>query len=286
MLPRIKVETTANDIKYALFDQEEIISNEIRKNGYWNQSVLELSDRILKNSNYGIVLDIGSGFGSFSLPLSLINDQKFQFHAFEAIQPIFYQLCTNILLNCSENIKAHNILVCNETGLQNYPTLDIHKSMNHGSFSFSEKMNKLRNIKTQKTAFFEKRRLDSYNFENVKLIKISTNGLESEIISGLEQTIKISKNPPIAFQCWEEDWYTSFKKDLIDKIKSLGYNHLFNTSEYIFAFKNEKEFEALQRKVKVVDEHSGFKILEHEQNANDLIATQTTSFNFDEKIHQ
>ena len=71
MLPELRIYTTPDDIKYLLFEQNEVISDEIRNNGIWNGACLDLAEKVLAKGHSGRVIDIGAGFGSFTLPLAL-----------------------------------------------------------------------------------------------------------------------------------------------------------------------------------------------------------------------
>lgn len=71
--------------------------------------------------------------------------------------------------------------------------------------------------------------LDSYNFDNVGLIKVDVEGLEERVLRGAISTIIRNNYPPILFECWNVGYYgmTQEKHDsLFNFIKSLGYEIL------------------------------------------------------------
>ena len=68
--------------------------------------------------------------------------------------------------------------------------------------------------------------LDSFNIENVGLIKIDVEGFEEKVIRGSLLTIIKSNYPPILFECWDVNFcnMTQEKHDsLFNLLKTLGY---------------------------------------------------------------
>jgi hypothetical protein len=63
MQPEVKVHVTRNGTQYALFAQTEIISDEIRRNQYWNTYNLEIADIVLSENKGNRVIDVGAGLG-------------------------------------------------------------------------------------------------------------------------------------------------------------------------------------------------------------------------------
>ena len=61
MLPELRIYTTPDDIKYLLFEQNEVISDEIRNHGIWNGACLDLAEKVLAKGHSGRVIDIGAG---------------------------------------------------------------------------------------------------------------------------------------------------------------------------------------------------------------------------------
>ena len=71
--------------------------------------------------------------------------------------------------------------------------------------------------------------LDSFNIENVGLIKIDVEGYEENVLLGGIDTIIRNNYPPILFECWDVDWWgmTQEKHDrLFNILNSLGYEIL------------------------------------------------------------
>jgi FkbM family methyltransferase len=272
---QLSLHTTEDDIKYLLFDTDKIISEQIRSDGNWNVDALKILDRILKNSFYGKVIDIGAGIGSVSIPLCIYNDNKFDFICFEPVKFLYYQLCSNVLLNKIKVIDAHRKIVSNENDRRAFKTFDIEKSTNHGSFSFIEKYNEFRNIEMNGEEMFDIVSIDSYNITDVKLMKISVSGMETSVIDGAVNTIKSSNLPPIALQYWNIDWFFDERQKIIEKIGGLGYTFYHETSGYIFFFKNEREYLQCQRDTIVVEDFNQYKVVEERLDVEDVLKNQS-----------
>jgi len=246
MLPQLKLYETPDDIKYVLFEQSDIISDEIRKNGNWNIAGLELCDKILSNSDSGRVLDIGAGFGTFSIPLAIKHGQKFIFSAFEPLTVINQQLNANILLNSLDNIRAYPFGISDKNELIDAPILDVHYSNNHGSYSFDAKVNAFREIPNfDNNEVYEFRTLDSFRFANVKLIKISTPGMELKVLQSASKTLENNNSPPVLFESWTNDWYKEERIKVMDFFASRAYEHYVILGEHVVAFKTKAQHDII-----------------------------------------
>jgi FkbM family methyltransferase len=239
MLPPVTIYTNNDDIKYAMFDVNEVISDEIRKNGCWNYPAIDICDKVLAVADQGSrVIDVGAGLGSFTVPLAIKYANKHIFSAFEPIHPLFLQLCTNTLLNNLDNVKNYNTALSNFNDTVDAPILEINSCGNHGSYSFVKNINDLRNMApSAKTDVYEFRTLDSYRFAKVGVIKVSAPGMELEVLTGANETISMSKHPPVIFEAWSNEWYKYQKEAIIDFFQKHGYEHYCFMGEHIMAFK-------------------------------------------------
>ena len=85
MLPDLRIYTTREDIKYLLVEHDEVISDHLKRDGVWGGHYLNTCDTILKNSEFGRVVDIGASIGSWTIPLALRHNRR---HVFEAFEPL------------------------------------------------------------------------------------------------------------------------------------------------------------------------------------------------------
>jgi FkbM family methyltransferase len=244
ILPDVKIYINRDDTKFALFEQEEVISDVIRVDGYWNPKLLDVVERILSKSFPGNVVDVGAGIGSFTVPLASRFTDKFVFHAFEPLKIVFMQLATNTLLNNLATVKLYNYPLSNEKRRVEYGILDVRHSTNHGSFSFLERINDLRGIpQTEEKDVYEFTTLDYFSLKNVRLIKISGQGMDNEILQGAKETILNNDHPPILFEFWDNDWYQEEKDKIAKFLEEMGYTFNTYVDNYQLAFKNDAKFD-------------------------------------------
>lgn len=235
MQPEVKVFTTRNGTQYALFAQPEIISDEIRRNNYWNIYNLEVAEIVLNETENKRVIDVGSGMGSFTVPLAT----KFKNHIFDAFEPvpaINEQLNANVLLNRLSNVRCHRIGVADKNEMVDHAIFDL-AAINHGAFSFLIESYTNRNIPIpNEVDVYELRSLDSYRFGNVGLIKITVSGMELEVLKGSIKIIENNSTPPLMVECWGDDWYKERREQMLEIIKQSGYKQVIVRRNFIFAF--------------------------------------------------
>jgi len=238
MQPEVKIHTTVNGTRYALFTQPEIISDEIRKNNYWNVYNLEIADIVLSEVSNKRVVDVGAGLGGFTIPLAIKYIKKHIFDSFEPVPAINTQLNANALLNRLHNVRCHRIGVYDKNEVVEHPIFDL-ASTNHGGFSFLVDSYTNRSIPIpNEIDVSELRMLDDFRFGQVGLIKITVSGAELEVLRGAEKTINQNEQPALIVECWNDDWYNERKNSMLELIKQYGYKQVLVRRGYIFAFNN------------------------------------------------
>jgi FkbM family methyltransferase len=212
--------------KFLIFDKPDVISDGLRAN-VGHDSFLEYYSIILVgDAKDGVILDIGSNIGTYVVPLAK-EFPGIEFYSFEPQRIVFYQLCSNIILNGLENVYAIN------KGLSDTPaeieafTPNYMVERNVGAFSLDAGVHK-NNNQCSSRGRLEKiqiDRLDDYGFQDVRLIKIDVEGLEMSVIKGGLETIKANDYPPIIFETWSiMDWYKERREELLAYVESLGYH--------------------------------------------------------------
>lgn len=285
LLPESSIHVTEDGTKYLLFNQSEVISDEIKKTGYWNAHVLDIANSILeKKTSSGLVIDIGAGFGAFTIPLAL-DHKTFKFIAFEPLKVVFWQLCANVLLNNVYNIRTHEKIVSNEVTSMLLYDIDYKSCGNHGSFSFNSKMNEIRgitsledsNLKMFGRHQYSVTKIDDFGFTNIALFKISAAGMEKQVLEGAVETINRSSNAPIIVELWRDDWYNKEKTECIDFLKSLGYAYIHDMTSHVVAVKTEEEFLIYNQNIKLDGEFGGFTVVDEPNETDETLKNQTMS---------
>lgn len=275
MLPELKIYTTEEDIKYILFEQKEVISDEIKTSGVFNRLCIDVADTILMKSQPGhCVIDIGSGIGTFTIPLAIKHANAFNFHAFEPISTIAHQLSTNILLNNLDNVRSYNVGISNFDGITEGPALDIRNCENHGSLSFFRVVNESRNMPTDMLSLYEFKRLDFYSFKKVAFIKISVNGMEIEVLNSAKETIQKNNNPPLLIQLWSNDFNTENKESVLKLLETLGYRHFCSFGEHYLCCSSQLEYEYLTTPIPSASDFGDFSVVEEQHDTEEALRSQ------------
>jgi FkbM family methyltransferase len=282
MLPSISIHTTQDDVKYALYNQPEVVSDVIKNDGVWNHHVLEMADKILsKNPGPGKVYDIGAGIGTFCIPLAIKYNDRFGFFAFEAQRLLALQLSTNIFLNNLDCITVHNCIIAGKNDSAHIPSIDVQFSSNHQALSLDKKINDARGIpfeEVEDTTLMhptDVRTLESYPDKNLKLVKISVCGMELDVIEGAISVFISNDFPPVIFETWQElDWYKRYDEKICNSLTAIGYEYIHDMGSHKIAFKNSAEFNFYMQEDTVSGQLGEFMIAEHEHDAQKTIEHQ------------
>jgi len=219
----------AGDCRFFLFDKDDLISDALKgKVGHDPHVVLIASmflDHYLRIGEPGHVLDIGANVGSFCVPLAQKYPQ-FTFHAFEPQRIVFYQLCSNILLNRCDNVFANNFGLSYKPDSFYIELPDYSTELNAGAFSLDieVRQNDYECLPGGNSELISVIPLDSMNLNDIGLIKIDVEGLELAVLVGAKNTIERNGFPPILFEAWSDrEWFQPRRQDLFAYIESLGY---------------------------------------------------------------
>lgn len=173
----------------------------------------------------GVVLDIGSNFGAFSLKLAThIIENKYsdiQIHAFEPNPLAFENYKTNLTLNAAltDIIQLHAIGLGNETGDRSFQFPEANtgagRVVNEHEGRFSVHLQRLDDF------------IDKLNPRRIAFIKLIAEGFEPEIFKGGWNTIKKHK-PPVFFEVTREWWKenNSTVEEVLNALNELGYTFM------------------------------------------------------------
>jgi FkbM family methyltransferase len=242
--PEVVLHTTKENIKYYLLPNDAI-SKHIIGNGYFEQKLVSLSDKIISQRNQSIVLDIGANIGTYSIPLAKNHPNKF-FCAFEPLPFIYQQLCKNIHINNLSNIKPFELALSDQSGITVIERLPYNCG-NIGGNSLDKKISAMRVREYLKITpklvpeLIQMKKLDDLEISSVNMIKIDVEGFELQVLQGATETIKQNNNPPIMFEAWVDPWYEAQRNKVISFLRTIGYNSFLFLGCDNIAFKSEEE---------------------------------------------
>jgi FkbM family methyltransferase len=253
MLPEFKIYTNPNDIKFALYEQSEIISDEIKMRGLWNGDLVNYIVRVLSRQAPGNVIDVGAGRGSMVIPFAAFCNVQHTYHAFEPSRHLNLQLSTNVFLNHLSNVYVYQEALSDVEKRTIAGILDVWRLSNHGSFSFNDEVNEIRGIvSTPEKEFYKFKPLDSHGLRDIRFIKLSAPGMELEVLRGAKQTIENSGKPPICIEHWDYPWYEEKTKEFQRYLaEELRYASFDMAHGYFIAYKSDGHADFLTSEAQV-----------------------------------
>jgi FkbM family methyltransferase len=175
------------------------IGQELRDRGCWD--LREILDSIhfferFAPVNHDIILDIGCNMGAWTLPVcNRFPDHTI--HAFDCQEPLINCLDRTINLNKLEKVKTYLVAVSDVDGEIEFPSLNYNWGSNFGAFELEPV---IRNSDFNgvtlpgKYTKIPSRTIDSFEFDNVGLIKIDVEGMELKVLKGAVKTLQKCKS--------------------------------------------------------------------------------------------
>jgi FkbM family methyltransferase len=162
-------------------------------------------------------VDIGAHVGTWTLKFASACERV---HSFEATPRTFNYLCGNIALNgLDEKVFPHHVALGDVEGI-----MPLYKESDAGGGNSC-----LRLLGRTATWNVQMRTLDSFNLQNVGMIKIDVEGYEKQVLQGAQDTLRRCGYPKIFFESWiecrEENGVPSksLRGELFAYIESTGY---------------------------------------------------------------
>ena len=210
----------ARDKKYILFKNDCGVTDITRKGGVYEHYIFDYIKEKL-NVEGTTIIDVGANFGFHTLQFRDLVGESGQVISFEPQKLVYYQLCGNIILNGHNNITAYNIALSDEVNILKMENLQYHSKgdINIGNAHLDACYDNGYNLVNVNT-------LDSFNFENVSVLKIDVQGYEPRVLDGAKETIL--KNKPVIFIEVEAPQLIIYgwkEEDIFNRLEALGYKY-------------------------------------------------------------
>lgn len=209
-----------NELKFALFPKDDAVTWTIIHGVQYEPYIFEFLEKNKIRLDGCEVVDAGANNGCFSIDFALLVGDKGKVYSFEPQRIIFYQLCCNVFINGLNNIFCQNYALSDkeETCRIERPNYFSDKIVNFGDVKVNNKLQSGYDL-------IQSKRLDSYSFDDLRLIKIDTQGYEYFVLNGAKNTIQ-KHRPYIIFEIEEQflKLHGLSKNDLTNFFKEIDYS--------------------------------------------------------------
>jgi len=228
--------------KYAdflVFNNKDLISNNLRKNGVFEEDLLLLSTLFYQDVDAPLIVDVGANIGTYAIPIAKdLAPKKGCVYAFEPQRIIFYQLCSNTIINKLDNLYLFNSAIGETDSEINIYESNTSTNWNSGAYSIEKQFREIEGIESSISDSYLSipvKTLDGIDFPSkVTLLKIDVEGYELKVLKGSLNFLKDHAYPPIIFEAWSTDWFIEQKELLFGFLKSLGYKiQKINQTNYL-----------------------------------------------------
>ena len=206
--------------KYILFPNDNAVTHCLINGSIYEPYYFDfISDNLISLDGMEII-DVGANNGHFTVEFAQYVGDSGKVHSYEPQRIIFQQLCGNVFLNGLDNVYTYNVALGDEVRFTyvEKPNYFDNGYVNFGDVHISNS-NEYDDVEKVQIAT-----LDSYEFDNVGLIKLDAQGFESYILSGATNTI--NKYRPYIFIEIEDDQLKKYgfsEQSLVEQLEKMNY---------------------------------------------------------------
>jgi len=209
-----------NNLKYALFPNDNAITNSIIEGWQYQKYMFEFFELNQIDLTGKDVIDVGANNGNFAIDFAHMVGDTGKVYAFEPQRIIYYQLCGNVFINGIDNIICKNLALGDKEGFVEIEVPDYYEKNSMVNFGDVH----INNGRESKKEIVEMKKIDNFKFDDVAFIKIDVQGYEPFVIDGAVKTIE--EHRPYMMVEFEQpnlELFGNNEEILMDKISSLGY---------------------------------------------------------------
>ena len=172
--------------------------------GEWAENELDFVRQFIKPGS--VVLDVGAYVGTHTLAFAHFVGADGCVVAFEPLSETFDVLGENVATNHLSNVRLENVAVADRAGSIEIPAVDIADVASFGSTSlrgrsvYAHASSKQRATELTKAAEVPVVAIDGLGLTKCSVIKIDAEGMESEVIQGAAETIRLLE-PVVYAEC-------------------------------------------------------------------------------------
>ncbi|MDG2033514.1 MAG: FkbM family methyltransferase [Rhodospirillales bacterium] len=204
--------------RFFIVPKDTIIGKSLKYYGEYAEHEMMLLSRWVQSED--TVIDVGANIGTHAVFFSHQVGPAGSVLAFEAQPQLFQLLKKNLSENGCQNVQAHNAIVGNGTAEMTTMIPDYNRDGNFGAFSF--RINNLEHYLPMDDSRGELTlpgtNLDDWAVKNCHLLKVDSEGMETEILAGAVNMI--GKHRPFLYL---ENNNRASSPALIEQIVSLDY---------------------------------------------------------------
>lgn len=156
----------------------DCVKDTIKSGNIWETYIIDLVKTYAKPGDR--VIDIGGHMGSITLAMSNIVGEKGMVYTFEGERQFFRELVENIKINNKKNIKPHLTWISNEDKV-----IDA-------TWFYGPEYSPV-HLATERSYKLNVRKLDSFGYKKIALMKIDVECTEDAVLDGAYKTIMDSR---------------------------------------------------------------------------------------------